>query len=164
MARVLSSQHRLNNIALARQQVLEHGADIATPLVDDWIQRSWRRCMSWGQQPQHGVHFETVSQAHSRRLQEQHQPLLRAAQAELDRLSRAISGTRYFALLTNAQGVVVFRSYGSITYAGMLDLIYANAPFAARVTDTWIDRNERKGKGASDHAPVVVDLADGAGA
>ena len=45
-----------------------------------------------------------------------------------------------------------------------IDLIYANAPFAARVTDTWIDRNERKGKGASDHAPVVVDLADGAGA
>ena len=27
---------------------------------------------------------------------------------------------------TNAQGVVVFRSYGSITYAGMLALIYAN--------------------------------------
>lgn len=107
MSRALSSQHRLDNIALARKQVLEHGADIATPLVDDWIQRSWRRCISWGQQPQHGVHFETVSQAYSRRLQEQHQPLLRAAQAELDRLSRAISGTRYFALLTNAQGVVI---------------------------------------------------------
>ncbi len=45
-----------------------------------------------------------------------------------------------------------------------IDLIYANAPFASRVTDTWIDRNERKGKGASDHAPVVVDLADGADA
>ncbi|MCX6432256.1 MAG: exodeoxyribonuclease III [Actinobacteria bacterium] len=45
-----------------------------------------------------------------------------------------------------------------------IDLIYANAPFAARVTDAWIDRNERKGKGASDHAPVVVDLANGAGA
>ena len=39
-----------------------------------------------------------------------------------------------------------------------IDLVYANAPFAERVTDTWIDRNERKGKGASDHAPVVVDL------
>ncbi len=39
-----------------------------------------------------------------------------------------------------------------------IDLVYANAPFAARVTDCWIDREERKGKGASDHAPVVVDL------
>jgi len=41
-----------------------------------------------------------------------------------------------------------------------IDLIYANAPFAGRVTDCWIDREERKGKGASDHAPVVVDLGD----
>jgi exodeoxyribonuclease-3 len=28
------------------------------------------------------------------------------------------------------------------------------------VTGAEIDRQERKGKGASDHAPVVVDLAD----
>ena len=41
-----------------------------------------------------------------------------------------------------------------------IDLILANAPFASRVSDAWIDREERKGKGASDHAPVVVDLAD----
>ena len=41
-----------------------------------------------------------------------------------------------------------------------IDLVYANPPFAALVTDTWIDREERKGKGASDHAPVVVDLAE----
>ncbi len=41
-----------------------------------------------------------------------------------------------------------------------IDLVYANAPFADRVTDAWIDREARKGKGASDHAPVVVDLAD----
>ena len=39
-----------------------------------------------------------------------------------------------------------------------IDLVYANAVFTARVTDAWIDREERKGKGASDHAPVVVDL------
>ena len=39
-----------------------------------------------------------------------------------------------------------------------IDLIYANPPFAACVTDAYIDRDERKGKGASDHAPVVVDL------
>ena len=41
-----------------------------------------------------------------------------------------------------------------------IDLVYANPAFAARVTDTWIDREERKGKGASDHAPVVIDLDD----
>ncbi|MEV5463983.1 exodeoxyribonuclease III, partial [Streptomyces cellulosae] len=26
------------------------------------------------------------------------------------------------------------------------------------VSDAYVDREERKGKGASDHAPVVVDL------
>lgn len=41
-----------------------------------------------------------------------------------------------------------------------IDLVYANAPFAGRVHDAWIDREARKGKGASDHAPVVVDLTD----
>jgi exodeoxyribonuclease III len=39
-----------------------------------------------------------------------------------------------------------------------IDLVLANAPFAAAVTDAYVDRNARKGKGASDHAPVVVDL------
>ena len=40
-----------------------------------------------------------------------------------------------------------------------IDLIMANRAFHERVKDAWIDREERKGKGASDHAPVVVDLA-----
>ena len=39
-----------------------------------------------------------------------------------------------------------------------IDLVYANPAFAAHVADAWIDREERKGKGASDHAPVVIDL------
>lgn len=39
-----------------------------------------------------------------------------------------------------------------------IDLVYANAAFKAQVKDAWIDRDERKVKGGSDHAPVVVDL------
>ncbi|MCH6163374.1 exodeoxyribonuclease III [Streptomyces marispadix] len=39
-----------------------------------------------------------------------------------------------------------------------IDLVYGNAPFAAAVKDAYVDREARKGKGASDHAPVVVDL------
>ena len=39
-----------------------------------------------------------------------------------------------------------------------IDLIYGNQVFADAVTDAFIDREERKGKGASDHAPVVVDV------
>lgn len=41
-----------------------------------------------------------------------------------------------------------------------IDLVYANPAFVGRVDDAWIDREARKGKGASDHAPVVVDLTD----
>jgi exodeoxyribonuclease-3 len=39
-----------------------------------------------------------------------------------------------------------------------IDLVYANSPFTAAVTDAYVDREARKGTGASDHAPVVVDL------
>ena len=39
-----------------------------------------------------------------------------------------------------------------------IDLVLASAPVAAAVKDAYIDREARKGKGPSDHAPVVVDL------
>jgi exodeoxyribonuclease-3 len=39
-----------------------------------------------------------------------------------------------------------------------IDLILAGDPVAARVEAAWIDRKARKGKGPSDHAPVMVDL------
>jgi exodeoxyribonuclease-3 len=45
-----------------------------------------------------------------------------------------------------------------------IDLILAGAPVAERVRAAWVDRKARKGKGPSDHAPVIVDLdqaADG---
>jgi len=40
-----------------------------------------------------------------------------------------------------------------------LDFVLGSPAFAARVTGARIDRDERAGKGASDHAPVIVDLA-----
>jgi len=39
-----------------------------------------------------------------------------------------------------------------------IDLTFANKAFADAVTDSYVDREARKGKGTSDHAPVVVDL------
>ncbi len=39
-----------------------------------------------------------------------------------------------------------------------IDFLLTSPALAARVTGALIDREERKGKGASDHAPVVVDL------
>ena len=41
-----------------------------------------------------------------------------------------------------------------------IDLAYASPALADRVTGVRVDRDERKGKGASDHAPVLVEVAD----
>jgi len=39
-----------------------------------------------------------------------------------------------------------------------IDLVYASQAVAGRVAGAYVDREARKGKGPSDHAPVVVDL------
>ncbi|MGI8679986.1 MAG: exodeoxyribonuclease III [Jatrophihabitans sp.] len=39
-----------------------------------------------------------------------------------------------------------------------IDLVYASAELAGRVTDAYVDRDARKGTLPSDHAPVVVDV------
>ncbi|SNC73314.1 exodeoxyribonuclease-3 [Kytococcus aerolatus] len=44
-----------------------------------------------------------------------------------------------------------------------IDFVLASAGLAGQVTHAFVDREERKGKGASDHAPVVVDLTDPTG-
>ncbi len=41
-----------------------------------------------------------------------------------------------------------------------IDFLLGSPSLAERVTGAFIDRDERAGTGASDHAPVVVDLAD----
>jgi exodeoxyribonuclease-3 len=39
-----------------------------------------------------------------------------------------------------------------------IDLVLAGDAVAERVAAAWVDRKARKGKGPSDHAPVIVDL------
>ena len=41
-----------------------------------------------------------------------------------------------------------------------IDFVLGSPALAARTKGALIDREERKGKGASDHAPVIVELAD----
>jgi len=41
-----------------------------------------------------------------------------------------------------------------------IDFVLGSPSLASRVTGAFIDRDERAGQGASDHAPVIVDLAD----
>ena len=39
-----------------------------------------------------------------------------------------------------------------------IDLVYASPPVASRVSAAVVDREARKGKGPSDHAPIIVDF------
>jgi exodeoxyribonuclease-3 len=59
-------------------------------------------------------------------------------------------------------GVYTYWDYTQLRFPrreGMrIDFVLASPALAARVQGAAIDREERKGKGASDHAPVVVDL------
>ncbi|RLV50800.1 exodeoxyribonuclease III [Nocardioides mangrovicus] len=41
-----------------------------------------------------------------------------------------------------------------------IDFLLGSPALASRVTGAFVDRDERAGKGASDHAPVVVEMAD----
>ncbi|NUU21347.1 MAG: exodeoxyribonuclease III [Streptomycetaceae bacterium] len=52
-----------------------------------------------------------------------------------------------------------YRDLGFPKNKGMrIDLVFGNPAFAGAVKDAYVDREARRGKGASDHAPVVVDL------
>ena len=41
-----------------------------------------------------------------------------------------------------------------------IDFAYLSPVLADRVTGVSIDREERKGQGASDHVPVLLEVAD----
>ncbi len=59
-------------------------------------------------------------------------------------------------------GVYTYWDYQALRFPkkeGMrIDFVLGSPAVQAVAGDTFIDRDERKGKGASDHAPVVVDL------
>ena len=65
---------------------------------------------------------------------------------------------------TPGPGVYTYWDYTQLRFPrreGMrIDFVLASPTLAKRVTRALIDREERKGKGASDHAPVAVELTD----
>lgn len=63
---------------------------------------------------------------------------------------------------TPGPGVYTYWDYTQLRFPkkqGMrIDFVLASPALAGRVSGARIDREERKGKGASDHAPVIVEL------
>jgi sigma-54 dependent transcriptional regulator, acetoin dehydrogenase operon transcriptional activator AcoR len=98
---------RLALIASARRAVMKGAGDAPPFAVEPWVERSWRRCLAYGQQPEQRLSFDLVGARDRQRVIDASQPLVRAARPVLDRLSRALASTRYFAILTDREGVVV---------------------------------------------------------
>ncbi|MFM7025568.1 MAG: helix-turn-helix domain-containing protein [Limnohabitans sp.] len=103
----MPSDDRLQSITQARQVLLHgQGIDAASPLAP-WLQRSWQRCQSWGLSPGQRIGFDAVSTTRMRQVQEASRPLVQAARPVLAELVRAMGNIGYFAILTNAEGIVI---------------------------------------------------------
>ncbi len=98
---------RLSNIALARHAMLEGHARLPAGCIAPWVERSWQRCLGLGLQADEPLVFKQLSDQHMRRTHEANLRLVQNAKPILDSLGRAIASTRYFAILTNHEGVVV---------------------------------------------------------
>lgn len=96
-------------IAQARRELIHGEAPRSRSAVriEPWILRSWERCLEAGRQPQQRISFEPVSRSAERDAAERNRALVSAARPVIERLSRAIADTRYFAVLTDADGIVV---------------------------------------------------------
>ena len=103
-----AADQRLHAIALARQAVLYSGSPApAVSGAQAWIERSWQRCLASGKVPNEKPSFDMIAPSAVRRLVDANRALLRNARPTLHGLSQAIASTRYFAVMTNAQGVVI---------------------------------------------------------
>lgn len=99
---------RLEAISRARRALLgERGPHQSEGLIQPWIERSWQRCLTLGHEPQQVLAFDALSGAAMHRAAESNRALTEAARPVLHQLGRALADTHYFAILTNAQGVVV---------------------------------------------------------
>lgn len=130
----LASDPRLQQIALARQAVLQDGISNPRAGMQAWIERSWQRCLASGKRPEQKVTFDMVLPATIKRLLEANRAFVQTARPVLQSLSRAIATTRYFAVLTDAHGVVI-DAHGAID---------RRDPRADLITRIGTDLSERK--------------------
>jgi transcriptional regulator of acetoin/glycerol metabolism len=98
---------RLAHIAQARERVLRARQPAPRGWIDPMIERSWQRCLALGLEPQQAVSFQPVSTSALRHALDASHQLLQAAAPVIHTLTRAMLHTRYFAILTDAQGTAL---------------------------------------------------------
>jgi transcriptional regulator of acetoin/glycerol metabolism len=126
-------QQRLALIEQARKAVLESRVPLSPPTLAPWVERSWRRCLDLGLEHRRHITFDTVTASAAHHALEANQPLLCAAAPVIQSLSRAMAHTRYFAILTDARGLV-------IDVNGPVD---RHDPSAASIARIGVDLSER---------------------
>ncbi|MEY4345677.1 MAG: hypothetical protein RL032_1509 [Pseudomonadota bacterium] len=124
---------RLSSIAQARQAMLLDQSSASCGWVAPWVERSWQRCLGYGLQADTSVTFAVLSKQNMQRTADNNAHLVRTAKPLLENLGRAIVNTRYFAILTNNEGVVVDAS-GAIDHSD---------PRADLITRVGTDLSER---------------------
>lgn len=100
---------RLSHIDQARQAILYDRLPRSQtpPAVHSWIEQSWRRCLAQGRRPEQAPAFDLVHRSRLAEALDTSRHLLKVARPVLERLGSAIADTRYFAILTNAEGIVI---------------------------------------------------------
>lgn len=98
---------RLIQIEHARELAFRAQTSELEGRIPNWVHASWQRCLAMGLEPRQAVGFDAISAQRMRRVQDASRPLVQAAQPVLSELARAIADIRYFAILTNAEGIVV---------------------------------------------------------
>lgn len=142
-------------IEQARRAAMVDGQAVALSALPDgqdrgYIATSWERCLADGRRPTHSVEFAPVTSAMALRAVEANRALFDAAHPVLDRLAQALADTGYFAILTNADGIVVDAS-------GPIDAL---DPRASLITRIGVDLSERAigtsaiGSALAEGAPV----------
>lgn len=139
---------RLAWIDQARHRAFDEGVvSVGLPLL---IERSWQRCLAFGLNPRDKVVFDPVSGSRIKQAIEKSQPLISVSQPVIQTLTRALLHTRYFALLTDADGIV-------IDVQGALD---AQNPAVRAIARVGVDLSEQQvgttaiGACLSDEEPI----------
>ena len=107
------AEQRLLQIAASRSAALYERDPAIQRGTQTWIQRSWQRCLASGHRPDQIATFDAVSRNALAHTHDANQALLNVARPMLDQLGTTISSTRYFAILTDARGIVI-SSHGKI--------------------------------------------------
>ena len=107
------AEQRLLQIAASRAAALYERDPTMLRGTQAWIQQSWQRCLASGHRPDHIATFDAVPRNAPAHTLDANQALLNVARPMLDQLGATISSTRYFAILTDARGIVI-SSHGKI--------------------------------------------------